>query len=560
LKIVGIEGLTPQQLRAEVDRGARFVIYGYCLSFVVVTLRRSSDITFVRADRSPAVAGLGWTALSFFLGWWGFPWGFIYTPMVIFQNLSGGKDVTREVMMSLGAEQAPAAALGPAAPVQSPGALEALGSPPAAPAPGTSLGARPLPPAVSTGRETAALLLSIFSLACCAPLGWIGAILAILSIRDARASGRSAPGMAIASLVLAGLSTAAFVVGVGAVGYDTYKAGRNASRAASDAASGRLRDTLDARTACALAEEAIWRGDDNRWDSVECNPPLTNDPSTPALDVTMVSRRTTRRATVCFARSNVRWYALSIREHTTCPPAPALEVPAGASTDELDRLERDAMEAAVFAPNPPVRRPVADEPDEPAEPEIEVIDEAFARTQLLVSNRVTGRQPSFIPPFHAAGGDWTYFDVATNWKPECTVRIGLKQPPKGEGPFTFTEAVLVPLDRKRSRCFVEVVARDFFTAMPEATKRPGKLTPVRLTVAVLGQNMVRDRDGFFTEPPKGKPGSWLTTKLFLEKGDVSAEVFFNLDTKFDEAELTEKDAGSREALVDLLSKALIDGW
>jgi len=271
----------------------------------------------------------------------------------------------------------------------------------------------------------------------------------------------------------------------------------------------------------------------------------------------MVSRRKTQHSTVCFARSNVRWYVISVRDHTTCPPDPGLQAPASASTDELERLERSAQEEAVFAPNPPVRRSVA---DEAAEPEIETIDEAFARTQLIVSNRVTGRQPSFIPPFHAEGGDWTYFDVATNWKPECTVRMGIKQPKKGDSPFSFTEAVLVPLDRKHSRCFVEVLARDFFTALPEATKRPGKLTPVRLTVAVLGQNMVRAPEGFFTAPTKSKPGTWLTTKLFLEKGDVSAEVFFNLDTKFDEAELTEKDAEYREALVDLLSKALVDGW
>jgi len=31
-------------------------------------------------------------------GWWGIPWGFIYTPMSIISNISGGKDVTQSVL------------------------------------------------------------------------------------------------------------------------------------------------------------------------------------------------------------------------------------------------------------------------------------------------------------------------------------------------------------------------------------------------------------------------------------------------------------------------------
>ena len=35
------------------------------------------------------------------LGWWGFPFGVIYTPMSIFTNLRGGKDMTAEIMASV---------------------------------------------------------------------------------------------------------------------------------------------------------------------------------------------------------------------------------------------------------------------------------------------------------------------------------------------------------------------------------------------------------------------------------------------------------------------------
>ena len=100
MKIVGIEGLSVHQLRDEVNRGGRVVVYGYCVSMLILTFKRSSDVTFVRAGQSPVVAGLGWTFLSLFLGWWGFPWGLIYTLGALATNLGGGRDVTKELMHS----------------------------------------------------------------------------------------------------------------------------------------------------------------------------------------------------------------------------------------------------------------------------------------------------------------------------------------------------------------------------------------------------------------------------------------------------------------------------
>jgi hypothetical protein len=102
MQIKGVEGLTVQQVQDEVRQGAKFVVFSYAMSFLVITLKRSSDITFIRAGQSAFGAGLPYTLLSFFLGWWGFPWGLIYTPMAIIENLSGGKDVTREVMTAFG--------------------------------------------------------------------------------------------------------------------------------------------------------------------------------------------------------------------------------------------------------------------------------------------------------------------------------------------------------------------------------------------------------------------------------------------------------------------------
>ena len=99
--IQGMENMTVGQLQEELDRGAKFVVFEYCISILVMTFRRSSDVYFIRAGESTTSRSIGYTLLSLFLGWWGIPWGFIYTPMCLATNLGGGKDVTEAVVSSL---------------------------------------------------------------------------------------------------------------------------------------------------------------------------------------------------------------------------------------------------------------------------------------------------------------------------------------------------------------------------------------------------------------------------------------------------------------------------
>ncbi len=102
--IKGIEGLSVGDVHQHVQQGGKFVTYGYAMSFLIVSLKRTSAVYFVKPGESAVAKGLPYTLLSFFLGWWGFPWGLIYTPMVLIQNLGGGTDVTSEVMQVLGGE------------------------------------------------------------------------------------------------------------------------------------------------------------------------------------------------------------------------------------------------------------------------------------------------------------------------------------------------------------------------------------------------------------------------------------------------------------------------
>jgi hypothetical protein len=101
MKITGIEGLTGQQLNDELQRGAKFVYFQYCISIVIMTFKRPSDIYFIRAGQNGIVKGLPFSLISLFLGWWGIPWGPIYTIGSFITNFGGGKNVTNEVVASM---------------------------------------------------------------------------------------------------------------------------------------------------------------------------------------------------------------------------------------------------------------------------------------------------------------------------------------------------------------------------------------------------------------------------------------------------------------------------
>src|ERR1700739_538377 len=100
-KFVVLEGMNPQQPANELQSGARFVQYQYCVSALVVTFKRGTDIYFIPAGESRAVKGLTWTLLTLVAGWWGIPWGQIYTVQSLWVNLRGGHDLTPQAATAL---------------------------------------------------------------------------------------------------------------------------------------------------------------------------------------------------------------------------------------------------------------------------------------------------------------------------------------------------------------------------------------------------------------------------------------------------------------------------
>lgn len=108
MKIQGIEGMSCDRLQFELHRGAKLVFYQYAISVLVMSFRRSSDVYFIPAGESAVKKGLPWSLISLVAGWWGIPWGPIFTVQSLVTNFKGGKDVTAELGPRLSQAPAPA--------------------------------------------------------------------------------------------------------------------------------------------------------------------------------------------------------------------------------------------------------------------------------------------------------------------------------------------------------------------------------------------------------------------------------------------------------------------
>jgi hypothetical protein len=81
--------------------GGRLVMFEYCISGLFFSLRRPSRVRLLRRGQAGWWRGLPYSVVSLLLGWWGLPWGLIYTPLTLVTNFSGGCDVTDEVAAGL---------------------------------------------------------------------------------------------------------------------------------------------------------------------------------------------------------------------------------------------------------------------------------------------------------------------------------------------------------------------------------------------------------------------------------------------------------------------------
>lgn len=100
-QIKNIEGLSVSQIRQMVSQGGRFVTFPYTVSIVVMTFKRGSSIYFIQPGEKSIKHSYKHVLVNSVLGWWGIPWGPIYTIGCMYDHITGGKDITGEVMSFL---------------------------------------------------------------------------------------------------------------------------------------------------------------------------------------------------------------------------------------------------------------------------------------------------------------------------------------------------------------------------------------------------------------------------------------------------------------------------
>lgn len=94
------EQLSPQDIANILEGGGRFVVFTYTISIILMTFRRSSDVFLLRYDETAFKHGYPYFIISFLLGWWGIPWGPIYTVQSLFYSFKG-KDITEDILSAI---------------------------------------------------------------------------------------------------------------------------------------------------------------------------------------------------------------------------------------------------------------------------------------------------------------------------------------------------------------------------------------------------------------------------------------------------------------------------
>ncbi|WP_147377103.1 hypothetical protein [Mangrovibacterium diazotrophicum] len=91
-----------QELTNQVEQGARFICFQYCISILfAVTLRRYSPAILVQQDDRIDSIRRKYNLMSVFFGWWGIPWGPIYTVRSLRLNRIGGIDITEDILLNI---------------------------------------------------------------------------------------------------------------------------------------------------------------------------------------------------------------------------------------------------------------------------------------------------------------------------------------------------------------------------------------------------------------------------------------------------------------------------
>ncbi|OXG06159.1 hypothetical protein BC749_102184 [Flavobacterium araucananum] len=101
MKTKNTEGLTLFEISQLIQQGGKFVVFSYTISMLVWSVKKNSPIYFIRPGENSLKYSFGYLLLNLTFGWWGFPFGPIYTISSLYHHIIGGKDCTHIILNDL---------------------------------------------------------------------------------------------------------------------------------------------------------------------------------------------------------------------------------------------------------------------------------------------------------------------------------------------------------------------------------------------------------------------------------------------------------------------------
>jgi hypothetical protein len=81
------------QASGQAGTDVQLVVYPYVISALFLSFKRVSGVKAIEPGQSRLWPGMPYMLATLFLGWWGIPWGPIWSVQTLIQNLRGGVEV-----------------------------------------------------------------------------------------------------------------------------------------------------------------------------------------------------------------------------------------------------------------------------------------------------------------------------------------------------------------------------------------------------------------------------------------------------------------------------------
>lgn len=179
------------------------------------------------------------------------------------------------------------------------------------------------------------------------------------------------------------------------------------------------------------------------------------------------------------------------------------------------------------------------------------------RLGFAITATYENQAPGTAPPWHSAGGDWTFFDATTDDGAAFVFGIHAGKSAKvGNTPMSFGEGVLATKDRDSGARFAGSFSHAFHVDLPPPSTAQKAPVALKASTVVLADDAKRvGAGGGFG----GTGGGWTAMKWTFEHESGEEEVFFNFSRGAKQGELSEKDQEYDPDLAKDFAGALRDG-